>query len=134
MKNRTAFSGVQLKWPAVLAGVFCLSLAAIAPAEASGKHCADDAAKFCKDVQKGEGRVAKCLKEHKDELSPACKKNIAKAKKMAKGMKKACHDDAKKLCSDIKPGGGKIAQCLKEHEGELSQACKEMMDRPRGRK
>ncbi|MBI5626079.1 MAG: hypothetical protein HY935_02580 [Nitrosomonadales bacterium] len=134
MKSISAFSGVQLKWPAVLAGVFCLSLAAVASAEAGGRPCADDAAKLCKDVQKGEGRVAKCLKEHKDELSPACKKRVAKAKERAKEMKEECHEDAKKLCKDIQPGGGRIMQCLKQHEGELSPACKENMARPGHRK
>lgn len=133
MKNISAFSGVQLKWPAVLAGVFCLSLAAVASAEAGGRPCADDAAKLCKDVQKGEGRVAKCLREHKEELSPACKENIAKAKEKFKEMKEECHEDAKKLCKDIQPGGGRIMQCLKQHEGELSQGCKEHMARPRGK-
>lgn len=135
MKNISAFSVVQLKWPAVLAGVFCLSLMSIASAEeAGGRPCADDAAKLCKDVQKGEGRVAKCLREHKEELSPACKENIAKAKEKFNEMKEECHEDAKKLCKDIQPGGGRIMQCLKQHEGELSQGCKEHMARPRGRK
>src|SRR3989338_6799136 len=134
MKTISALSGAQLKWPAVFAGVLCLSLAGIAPAEARAKPCADDAARLCKDVQPGGGRVAECLKEHKDELSPACKKNIAKGKKKAKGMKRACDEDAKKLCKDVKPGGGRTAQCLKQHEAELSHACKDHMDRPRGRR
>lgn len=134
MKIRSVFFGAQLKWPAVLAGLFCLSLAAVASAEEGRKPCADDAAKLCKDVQKGEGRVAKCLKEHKDELSPACKENVAKMKEKVNGMKEACKEDAKKLCKDIKPGEGRIAQCLKQHEGELSSACQENMGRPRGRK
>ena len=38
--------------------------------------CADDAARLCKDVQPGGGRVAKCLKEHEDELSPACQSEM----------------------------------------------------------
>lgn len=134
MKNISAFSGIQLKWPAVLAGVFCLSLAAVASAEAGGRPCADDAAKLCKDVQKGEGSVAKCLREHKEELSPACKERIAKAKEKVKEMKEECGEDAKKLCKDVQPGGGRIMQCLKQHEGELSPACKEKMALPRGRK
>lgn len=36
-----------------------------------------------------------------------------------------CHDDIQKFCKDMKPGGGAVAQCLKQHESELSQACKE---------
>ncbi len=77
--------------------------------------------------------MAKCLKEHSSELSPACKDNIAKAKEKVKDFKQACKDDAKNLCKGVKQGGGRIVQCLKQHEGELSPACKEQMDQPRGR-
>ena len=37
----------------------------------------------------------------------------------------ACKDDVKKLCGDVKPGGGDIHECLKQHEADLSQACKD---------
>jgi hypothetical protein len=36
----------------------------------------------------------------------------------------ACRDDAKKLCGDVKPGGD-IHDCLKQHEADLSQVCKD---------
>ena len=32
--------------------------------------------------------------------------------------------DIKKVCGDIKPGGIRIATCLKEHVADLSDACK----------
>ena len=131
MNNRSAFPDVKLKWPAAVAAVFCLSLTAISTAEARERPCADDAAKLCKDVQAGGGRVATCLREHQNELSPACKENMAKAKEKAKGAKEACDDDVQKLCKDVKPGEGRIVQCLKQHEGELSQACKEHITKPR---
>jgi hypothetical protein len=34
--------------------------------------CAADAARFCKDIKPGEGRIKACLAEHKKELSEAC--------------------------------------------------------------
>jgi len=37
----------------------------------------------------------------------------------------ACKDDAQKLCGDVKPGDGKIKDCMKQHESELSEACKD---------
>lgn len=37
--------------------------------------------------------------------------------------RKACAEDVKKLCSGVKPGEGRIAQCLKEHVQDLSPNC-----------
>lgn len=34
-----------------------------------------------------------------------------------------CKADVEKFCKDVKPGGGKLNACMKEHESELSQAC-----------
>lgn len=134
MKTSSALSGAQLKWTALLAGLFCLSLASVASAaQAGGRPCADDAAKLCKGVQQGEGRIANCLKEHKNELSPACKENIAKAREEIKEAKEACDEDIQKLCKGVQPGGGRIVKCLKQHEGDLSPACKEHIAKPRGR-
>ena len=36
--------------------------------------CTEDMEKFCKDVQPGSGRILKCLREHTQELSSACRK------------------------------------------------------------
>ena len=133
MNNVTALSGVQMKWFAVFAGVFCLAIATGASAEETARPCRDDATKLCPGVKPGGGAVAKCLKEHSNELSPACKKNIAKAKRKAKEVKEACKDDALRLCEGVKRGGGRIAQCLKQHEDELSAECREKMGKPRSR-
>jgi hypothetical protein len=32
--------------------------------------------------------------------------------------------DKERLCKDVKPGEGRIAACLKQHESELSPECK----------
>jgi hypothetical protein len=36
-----------------------------------------------------------------------------------------CAEDITKLCNGVQHGGGRIMNCLKEHEQELSAACKE---------
>lgn len=134
MKNRIVFYGVQTKWMAALAGIICLTVTAGVSAEQNAKPCAGDAAKLCPDVPQGEGRVAHCLKQHANELSPACKEKLVEIKEKVQDFKQACEADANKHCKDTKPGGGRILQCLKQHEGELSPACKEQMEQPRGRK
>ncbi len=66
---------------AVIVTVLGLGLSAGSDASAqSARPCADDAARLCKDVQPGGGRLAKCLKEHENELSPACKQRIVEVK------------------------------------------------------
>jgi hypothetical protein len=42
--------------------------------------CKDDKEKFCKDVIAGGGKPGPCLKEHINELSPACKEKLSKPK------------------------------------------------------
>jgi len=77
---------------------FALALAAAAPAlaqsaatsaipDAAGgghgdrrgamKACAADRQTYCADVEKGGGRIMKCMKEHADKLAPACKEALA---------------------------------------------------------
>ena len=134
MQTKSVFSGVSMKRLAVLTGVLCLSIATVAAAEQAARPCRDDAARLCKDVQPGEGRVARCLKEHASELSPACKENIGRMKAEIREVAEACKDDAAKVCKGVEPGKGRILRCLKQHEGELSPACKEHMDKPRGKR
>jgi hypothetical protein len=39
----------------------------------------------------------------------------------------SCSKDIAKFCKDVKPGGGRILDCLKQHEKDLSAACKEQV-------
>jgi cysteine rich repeat protein len=117
----------------IIAAVAGMLLGAAADVSAQGRGpCAEDAAKFCKDVQPGKGRMAQCLKEHENELSPSCKEHIAQMKQRGRGIHEACQDDALRLCKDVEPGRGGIYRCLKEHESELSSACREQL--PEGRR
>ncbi len=91
--------------------------------------CTDDVAKFCKGVRPGGGAVVKCLQEHESDLSPACKEQIAKAKQKMQDFKEACRADVTKFCNDVRPGRGRILQCLKQNEAKLSPECKAVMTR-----
>lgn len=133
MKNCFVFSGFQMNVLALIAGVFCLAMSTGVTAEEKNRPCAADAERLCKGVAQGEGRVAKCLREHESEVSPACKENIGKMKEKFKDVAEACQDDAGKVCKDVKPGKGRILRCLKQHEGELSPACKKQMTLPHTR-
>jgi hypothetical protein len=47
--------------------------AASAQTPAPRNACTEDAAKFCPNVQPGEGRIIACLVKDKDKLTPACR-------------------------------------------------------------
>jgi hypothetical protein len=40
---------------------------------------------------------------------------------------RACKADVGKFCSGVKPGGGRIIQCLMSHENDVSAECKSAM-------
>jgi len=47
--------------------------------------------------------------------------------------KGACADDVQKFCADAPRGRGGVVRCLKKHENELSQACRDRMAAARER-
>lgn len=108
-----------------------LAGAAGARAQAGADACGADVEKYCKDVPVGGGRRYRCLKEHEKELSEPCRKHIADVKGRARGIHEACWDDVGRLCSDVRRGGGRILQCLKDHESELSDPCKAALAPPK---
>lgn len=159
-----------------------LALALPAAAEKGKGPCAEDAARFCKDVKPGEGRVAACLKEHEKELSQACRDRRALAAErkagrgggawkrggrgggtclreygqgfasgfqrgfkmrggLGRGGKaarggglKVCAEDAKKLCEGVKPGEGRVRDCLLKNAGKLSEGCKARVEKLKAKK
>jgi hypothetical protein len=117
-----------VKWMGVTVAVLCVVLFNGIPANAQAKNpCAEDVAKFCKDVQPGGGRLANCLKAHESELSPVCKASHDQAKARAKEAHEACADDVQKLCKDVKPGEGRIVRCLKDNSDRLSNECRDKL-------
>jgi len=107
-----------------------LGVIAVQDVPAAQGPCADDIAKYCKDVKPGDGRLARCLKENEKQLSPACSSSIDESKKRVKEAHQACESDARKFCKDVKPGQGRIVKCLREHEKDLSLECRDKMAQP----
>lgn len=89
--------------------------------------CKEDAKKLCGDIKPGQGRVMRCMHEKESQLSPACAEHLKQAQAEHRERAEACRDDRKKFCGDVKPGQGRVAACMKQHEAELSAACKKEM-------
>jgi hypothetical protein len=49
------------------------------------------------------------------------------------GGDRSCAEDAKKFCSSVQPGGGRVVQCLNKHEAELAPACRAQLEEGKAR-
>ncbi|MCF4165346.1 cysteine rich repeat-containing protein [Zavarzinia compransoris] len=53
-------------------------------------------------------------------LAPAA---MAQGGPIAQKVRAACTNDVQTLCPDVQPGGGRILQCLKEKQSQVSPDC-----------
>lgn len=110
-----------------------MSLVVMTAKAAQGQGpCTSDMEKFCKDVQPGGGNIARCLKEHENDLSTACRHRILQVRRQVQEFREVCEDDVLRFCADVKPGSGRIIKCLMEHERELSSGCKAKIETRKG--
>ena len=47
--------------------------------------------------------------------------------KAAAGGDRVCAEDAKKFCSDVRPGAGRVYQCMTKHDAQLAPACRQRL-------
>jgi Cysteine rich repeat len=106
---------------ALVCGALTL-LCSPAMAQNAQQACAGDIKTYCSGVQKGEGRVAQCLRSHKDQVSPGCQRGMAQATTLMKEVVQACEDDVHRYCAGAAPGTTK--QCLRTNFRQLSLGCK----------
>ncbi|HXX29775.1 MAG TPA: cysteine rich repeat-containing protein [Myxococcaceae bacterium] len=112
-----------------------LALAEGGPPPKQGGACRDDIAALCPNVQPGpeaHKAIAQCLDSQQDKLSAACKAQIDARKAKAEAARQACQPDVEKFCSNVPQGGGQVMQCLRQHQNELSDACKAAHQGKRG--
>jgi LysR family transcriptional activator of nhaA len=116
----------------VLLAVVVMGVGSTGMARADGKACEPDVQKFCSETKKGEGQVMSCLKAHGPDLSDPCKAEIRAQRKQIhekmKQLNEVCGADRQKFCGDVKPGAGRIKNCMADHESELSGACRAVVD------
>lgn len=89
--------------------------------------CAEEIGKYCKGLQLGSGHIQNCLKEHEATLSASCKSKLEASIAHHEEIKARCGADVERLCKDVKPGRGRIVQCLKTHHRQVSSSCKDTL-------
>jgi hypothetical protein len=102
--------------------------------ESVSKGCDKELTTYCKDVTPGEGRVLACLYAHSDKLSGQCEYALYDASAQLERALNAlsyaaneCREDLTKFCSDIKPGGGRLLQCIDKNDAKVSKRCKQAL-------
>jgi multidrug efflux system outer membrane protein len=93
------------------------------------RPCADEFERFCKDVKPGLGLMILCLDQHRDELSPVCREKVGKSLAKLEKAKQDCEQDIATFCPGVKPGAGRLLECLKKQSDKLSPACKAHVQR-----
>jgi len=98
------------------------------------RACVGDVEKLCKDTPAGAGRILACLQVHSSQLSSECQQALETKRMHAERRRTPgaarnnwvtpCMGDVEKLCKGIPAGAGRIAECLHQHQAELSDACK----------
>jgi hypothetical protein len=110
------------------------------------KPCRADVQKYC--AQAGGGKQTfDCLLDHQQDVSDACYDALKQRMQAGQGSQdeqqnpggqggqgvqggqnapqgaRECKQDFERLCKNVQPGGGRIVNCLLDHQNDLSDAC-----------
>ncbi len=92
--------------------------------------CKTELQTYCKNVTPGEGRVLACLYAYGDKLSGRCEYALYDASVQLERVVNAlsyvaneCRDDLKTYCSAVKPGEGRLLDCMEKNKTKLSGRC-----------
>jgi len=115
-------------------------LAGIAVAQQKGpvekvlEGCSKEFETYCKNVTPGEGRLLACLYAYNDKISTRCEyalydaaAQLERALNALSYVANECRDDLKKYCSDVKPGEGRLIDCIAKKKDVITDRCKNAM-------
>ena len=116
---------------AVLA-LACMSAALPSPAGVQ-TPCSETINKYCKDVVPGGGRIMKCLDDHLDDQSIACKDWVDDQQKSLQELIAVCPEEIATLCKSAPPNKVSIYYCLLDNYVALKIDCRSKMREIRDR-
>ncbi|HBH62755.1 MAG TPA: hypothetical protein DDX85_13670 [Nitrospiraceae bacterium] len=100
--------------------------------ESVAKGCEKEITTYCKDVTPGEGRILACLYAHEDKLTGSCEYALYDAAVQLERVVAAltyvaneCREDLRTYCSDVKPGEGRLIDCIEKNKQKVSDRCKQ---------
>ena len=109
---------------AILLSFFFFALC-VSPLKAN--PCGEDVDKYCGNVQPGAGAVGSCMESNMDKLSHACREHIKKMDSSLKQLQNACSWAARDYCRDVRPGYGRLKNCLMNHFDKVPTDCQEAL-------
>ena len=112
-------------------------------ANAIRQECRMDYQQVCAGVPTGGSAALSCLQQHSASVSPGCQQALASLhggaasaptgqaaagagmspREKASMMRRACGMDYRRLCANVRPGGGAALACLRRHQVSLSRKC-----------
>ncbi|MDF0645918.1 MAG: cysteine rich repeat-containing protein [Nitrospira sp.] len=88
--------------------------------------CDAEFAQVCPDGMEGVGAF-RCLERRMKDLLPPCqvmvRERLVKWKEDRSRTLSACRDDVRRLCATMRPGDGRVMQCLQDHAQDVSDRC-----------
>jgi hypothetical protein len=113
-------------------GLACLLMPAPSLAEVQ-TPCNETVNKYCKDVIPGNGRIMKCLNDHRDDQSIACKDWIEDQQKSMQELMAVCPEDIMRWCRNASTDKVSIYYCLLDNYISLRLDCRSKLGEVRDR-
>ena len=104
--------------------IVCFPLLTSAQGNGGGSACRADAQRFCVQSS-GAENIRQCLIDHQKEISDGCY-DLLKAQlsqQQGGGGVNACKADVSQYCKGGEKGGGRIINCLIDHQKDISDGC-----------
>ncbi len=105
----------------------CIPFAVSAQNKGGGGACRADAQKFCAQATGGSSKIMDCLIDHQKEISDGCYDFLKARLNQQRGGMDACKADASQFCKGVEPGGGRIVNCLIDHQKDISDGCYDLL-------